>query len=60
MRVVQHNMLSPGASDAAELDCKKGQNGQTLGETLSLDLDNGERDGLASSCVWMRVMSAYV
>ncbi len=51
MSVVYHKMLSPGASDAAQLDCKKGQNGQTLGETVSLDLENEESDGLASSCV---------
>ncbi len=44
-------MLSPGASDAVQLDCEKGQNQQTLGETLSLDLEKAERDGLASSCV---------
>ncbi len=44
-------MLSLGASDAAQLVCKKGKNGNTLGETLSLDLENGESDGLASSCV---------
>ena len=59
MRVAYHEMISPGASDAVQLDCKKGQIGQTLGETLSLDLENGESDGLASSYVWVRVMSAY-
>ncbi len=51
MTVIFHGMLSPGASGTAQLDCKKDQNGQTLGETSSLDLDNGESDGLASSCV---------
>jgi len=49
MRVVYAEMLSPGASDAAKLDCKKRKNEQTLGGTLSLDLEKGERDRLASS-----------
>jgi len=44
-------MFSPGASDAAQLDCKKGENEQTLGETISLDLEKGESEALASSCV---------
>lgn len=59
MRVVCTVMLSPGASDAAQLDCKKGQNQPTLGRTSSPDLEKGESDELASSCVWVRVMSAY-
>ena len=59
MRVVYHELDSPGASNAVQLDCKKGQNEQTLGETFSLDLEEGENDGLASSCVGVRVMSAY-
>jgi len=44
-------MFSPETSDAAQSDCKNGQIEQTLGETLSIDFDNGESDGLASSCV---------
>ncbi len=40
MGVVYHEMLSPGASDAVQLDCEKKQNGQTLGKTSSLDLKN--------------------
>lgn len=59
MRVTYHEMFGPGASDAAQLDCKKGQNEQTLGGTLALDLDKGENGGLASSCISVRVMSAY-
>ena len=59
MNIVYHEMRSPGASDAAELESKKGQNEQFLGKITSVDLENGESDGLASSCVGMRVMSAY-
>ena len=44
-------MISPGASDAVQLDYKRKQNGQTLGETFSLDLENEESDEIASSCV---------
>lgn len=51
MRVVYCEMISPGASDAVQLDCKKDQNQQTLGGTPSLDFENGESGGLASSCV---------
>ena len=36
MRVVYHELISPGTSDAAQLDCKKGYNSQTLGETICL------------------------
>ncbi len=50
MRVVYHWMISPGASDAAQLDCNMDENEQTLGGTLSLDLEKGESGGLASTC----------
>jgi hypothetical protein len=51
MRVIYHEILSPLSSLAAQLDCKKGQNEQTLGGRRSLDRAKGKSDGLASSCV---------
>jgi len=57
MRVTYHDNLSPGASRAAQLECKKGQNGQTLGGRRALDRENGKSGGLASSCIIVRVVS---
>jgi len=48
MRVTYHEKLSPGASLAAQLEGKKGQNRQTLGGNRSLECNNGESARLAS------------
>lgn len=58
MRVVYHENLSPGASLAAQLECKKGQKRQTLGGRRELDRENGKSGRLASSCVVVREVSA--
>lgn len=44
---------------AVELESKKGQNSNRLGDDDSLVCANGESDGLASSCVRVRLMHAY-
>jgi hypothetical protein len=59
MRVTYHETFSPLASPAAQLEGKKGQNEQTLGGRRSLDCAKGKSDGLASSRVRLRIMSAY-
>ncbi len=53
MRVVYNKMISPGACDAAQLDCKIGGNEQTLGKSTSFDLDSGESDEVASSWLFL-------
>jgi hypothetical protein len=45
--------------DAGEVEGQTGQNRHSLGGTMLLDCENGERGGLASSCILVRVVRAY-
>lgn len=58
MRVFFPEVLRRIELDAMELECRRGQNAHSLGETMLLDHENGERGGLALTGRFVRVMHA--
>jgi hypothetical protein len=59
MRDSYSDELSSIELNAAELESKKGQKSNPLGDEHSLVRDNGESDELSSSCMRLRLMHVY-